>query len=69
VPPHKTGVYMGIHNTFLVLPQLVAATILGPLIGQAFGGQAIYALALSAGSLALAALCTFAIPSLADLRR
>lgn len=69
VPPHKTGVYMGIHNTFLVLPQLVAATILGPLIGQTFGGQAIYALALSAGSLALAALCTFAIPSLADLRR
>lgn len=69
VPPHKTGVYMGIHNTFLVLPQLVAATILGPLIGQAFVGQAIYALALSAGSLAIAALCTFTIPSLADLHR
>ena len=62
VPPGKAGVYMGIHNMFLVLPQLVAATILGPLIGQAFHGQAIAALLLSAASLALAALSSFAIP-------
>lgn len=68
VPPHKTGVYMGIHNTFLVLPQLVAATILGPLVGHSFGGQAIYALALAAGSLAIAAICTLTIPGSADLR-
>ncbi|RHW19435.1 MFS transporter [Sphingomonas gilva] len=68
VPPHKTGVYMGIHNTFLVLPQLFAATILGPLVGQVFGGQAIHALALAAGSLALAAICTFTVPGSADLR-
>jgi len=68
VPPHKTGVFMGIHNIFLVLPQLVAATILGPLVGHSFGGQAIYALALAAGSLALAAICTLTIPGLADLR-
>jgi maltose/moltooligosaccharide transporter len=29
VPPGKMGVYMGIHNLFLVIPQLVAATVLG----------------------------------------
>ncbi|WP_343517649.1 MFS transporter [Sphingomonas sp.] len=62
VPPGKAGVYMGIHNMFLVLPQLVAATVLGPLVGQMFHGQAISALLLSAAALALAALCTFAIP-------
>ncbi|MCW4461502.1 MFS transporter [Sphingomonas sp. BT-65] len=62
VPPGKAGVYMGIHNMFLVLPQLVAATVLGPLVGQMFQGQAIAALLLSAVMLALAALCTFAIP-------
>lgn len=62
VPPGKAGVYMGIHNMFLVLPQLVAATVLGPLVGQVFHGQAIAALLLSAAALALAALCTFAIP-------
>lgn len=62
VPAHKAGVYMGIHNIFLVLPQLVAATILGPLIARMFAGEAIYALALSAGSFLLAAATTFAIP-------
>jgi maltose/moltooligosaccharide transporter len=62
VPPRKMGVYMGIHNMFLVLPQLVAATVLGPLVGQVFHGQAIAALILSAAALALAALCTFSIP-------
>ncbi|WP_423605266.1 MFS transporter [Sphingomonas sp. MS122] len=62
VPPSKAGVYMGIHNMFLVLPQLVAATVLGPLVGQLFHGQAIAALLLSAAALALAALYSFAIP-------
>lgn len=62
VPPGKAGVYMGIHNMFLVLPQLVAATVLGPLVGQVFHGQAIAALLLSAAALALAALFTFGIP-------
>ena len=29
VPPDKVGAYLGIHNIFLVVPQLVAATTLG----------------------------------------
>jgi maltose/moltooligosaccharide transporter len=62
VPPRKMGVYMGIHNMFLVLPQLVAATVLGGIVDHLLGGQAIYALALAAGSLGIAALCAFAIP-------
>ena len=32
VPPRRMGVYMGIHNVFLVVPQLAAATLLGPLV-------------------------------------
>jgi maltose/moltooligosaccharide transporter len=48
---------------FLVLPQLVAATILGPLVRNVFGGQAILALCLAAGALALAAASTFLIPA------
>jgi maltose/moltooligosaccharide transporter len=63
VPPRKMGVYMGIHNMFLVLPQLVAATILGPLVRNVFAGQAILALGLAAGALALAALCALFIPT------
>ncbi len=54
MPPHKTGVYMGIHNPFLVLPQLIAATVLGPLIGRLFHGQAVQALGLAAVAFALA---------------
>lgn len=68
VPTSKTGVYMGIHNMFLVLPQLVAATVLGSLVGHLFGGQAIWVLALAAGSLAVAALCSLAIPRSVDMR-
>lgn len=67
VPPSKTGVYMGIHNVFLVLPQLVAATVLGALVGTVFHGHAVYALALSAGSLAIAALCSLTIPRTVDI--
>jgi maltose/moltooligosaccharide transporter len=55
VPPGKMGVYMGIHNLFLVIPQMAAATILGPLVMRVFGGQAILALALAGASFAIAA--------------
>ncbi|MBO9706822.1 MAG: MFS transporter [Caulobacter sp.] len=61
VPPHKMGVYMGIHNLFLVLPQLIAATVLGPLVKTLFGGQVILALGLAAGAFALAAVSALAI--------
>lgn len=55
LPAHKMGVYMGMFNFFIVLPQLLAATILGSLVTHAFDGQAIYALALGAISLVIAA--------------
>ena len=68
VPPHKMGVYMGIHNLFLVLPQLIAATVLGPVVGRLFKGEAIYALGLAAGAFALAAISAFAIRDPAKAR-
>jgi len=46
---------MGIFNIFIVIPQLLAATILGLLLRGVFGGEAIYALALGGGSLVVAA--------------
>ena len=56
LPAHKLGVYMGIFNIFVVLPQLLAATILGLLVRSLFGGEPIYALALGGGALIIAAL-------------
>jgi maltose/moltooligosaccharide transporter len=61
-PAHKMGVYMGIHNVFLVLPQLVAATTLGPLIRHVFDGEPAAALGLAAAGFVLAAACTAAVP-------
>jgi maltose/moltooligosaccharide transporter len=44
LPPDKMGYYMGVFNYFIVIPQLVAASILGVIVGKFFAGQAIYAL-------------------------
>ncbi len=62
LPPHKIGVYMGIHNIFLVLPQLVAATMLDVLVARVFHSHAIYALGLAAASLFVAAIAALAVP-------
>lgn len=44
LPSNKMGTYMGIFNFFIVIPQILAASILGFFMRQFFNGQAIYAL-------------------------
>lgn len=61
LPARKMGVYMGIFNFFIVIPQLLAATVLGLLLKSFFGGQAIFALVLGAASFAIAAIAVFAV--------
>jgi maltose/moltooligosaccharide transporter len=61
LPVRKLGVYMGIFNFFIVLPQLVAATILGLLVKHLFEGKPIYALVLGALSFFIAGLCTLRV--------
>lgn len=56
VPAEKMGIYMGIFNMFIVIPQIVAATLLGPALRMLFGNQPIFALVISGASLLLAAL-------------
>lgn len=58
LPARKMGVYMGIFNFFIVIPQLTAASILGALVKGFFNGEAIYALLLGAVSLVVAAVAT-----------
>jgi maltose/moltooligosaccharide transporter len=62
VPPSRMGVYMGIHNVFLVLPQLVAAAVLGWIVDRLFGDHANLALVLAAGAFAIAAALSLTIP-------
>ena len=54
VPSRKMGVYMGIFNFFIVIPQLVIASVLGVLLKTFFGGQPIYALVIGGVSFLLA---------------
>lgn len=57
VDPKKMGVYMGIFNMFIVIPQIVAATLLGWTLRVLFDNQPIYALIISGTSLIVGALC------------
>jgi maltose/moltooligosaccharide transporter len=61
LPAAKMGVYMGIFNFFIVIPQLLAASVLGLLLKLFFHGQPIYALALGGASLIVAGLCTLRV--------
>jgi maltose/moltooligosaccharide transporter len=56
LPQHKLGVYMGIFNFFIVIPQITAAAILGFFVRTIFDNQAIYALILGGVSMCIAAL-------------
>jgi maltose/moltooligosaccharide transporter len=55
LPPSKLGYYMGVFNFFIVIPQIVAASVLGYMVGHWFHGEAIYAMLIGGASLLLAA--------------
>jgi maltose/moltooligosaccharide transporter len=55
LPQDKMGVYMGIFNFFIVIPQILAASILGFMVKTVFGGESVYALILGGASLFIAA--------------
>ena len=61
LPATKMGVYMGIFNFFIVIPQLMAASVLGLLLRLFFHGQPIWALAMGGASLVIAGLCTLRV--------
>jgi len=59
LPKDKTGVYMGIFNFFIVIPQIIAAAILGAIVKNVFANEAIYALLLGGFSFFIAALMVY----------
>lgn len=67
LPTKKMGVYMGIFNFFIVLPQITAAGILGPFIRHLFHNEAIYALILGGISMFIAAILTFFVNDVDDV--
>ncbi|MEM6377617.1 MAG: MFS transporter, partial [Bacteroidota bacterium] len=55
LPANKMGYYMGVFNFFIVIPQIVAAGILGFILKTFFGNVSIYALLLGGVSMLIAA--------------
>ncbi len=66
VPMKKMGIYMGIFNFFIVIPQILAASVLGILVRVLFGGHSINALVLGGLLLFLAGLATLRVDDLED---
>lgn len=54
LPTNKMGFYMGVFNFFIVIPQIVAAAILGFFVTNVFGGESIYALVVGGVSMIIA---------------
>ena len=55
LPARKMGVYMGIFNIFITVPQIVNGVFGGPIVKRVFDSQAIYALLMSGVFLLIAA--------------
>lgn len=55
LPSKKMGLYMGIFNFFIVIPQIIAASMLGFVTRNWFGGEAIFSLMLGGGAMIVAA--------------
>jgi maltose/moltooligosaccharide transporter len=55
LPPQRTGVYMGIFNFFIVLPEILAALTFGPAVKNLLGGNLVYAVMAGGGFMLLAA--------------
>ncbi|MDQ1230349.1 MFS transporter [Sphingomonas sp. SORGH_AS_0879] len=56
LPAEKLGIYMGLFNIFIVLPQLIVSSIMGAVVSHFFPGDLVWAMAIAAGVMGLAAL-------------
>ncbi|QNN65349.1 MFS transporter [Sphingomonas rhizophila] len=56
LPQQKLGIFMGLFNVFVVVPQLLVATVMGSIMKALFPDQPIYTMAFAAGVMVLAAL-------------
>jgi maltose/moltooligosaccharide transporter len=61
LPANKMGYYMGVFNFFIVIPQIVAASILGFMLVTFFDSQPIYALVVGGISMILSGILTLRV--------
>ena len=61
LPPAKMGFYMGVFNFFVVVPQIIAAAILGFLVKNVFDNNSIYALIIGGVCMIVGGLLNFMV--------
>jgi len=61
LPQAKLGIYMGLFNVFVVLPQLLVATVMGSIMKAFFPGEPIWTMAFAAVTLLVAAAASLRI--------
>ncbi|MEL6301520.1 MAG: MFS transporter [Pseudomonadota bacterium] len=66
LPSHKMGIYMGIFNFFIVIPQLVAASVLGLLLREFFDLQSIFGLVIGGVLMIVAGVATLMVDADAE---
>jgi maltose/moltooligosaccharide transporter len=68
IPPGKLGIYMGIFNFFITLPQIVNGVFGGSIVKHIYGGQPIYAIVLAGFFLFCAAISVLFVYDAGDIR-
>jgi maltose/moltooligosaccharide transporter len=68
LPQNKMGIYMGIFNFFIVIPQILAASILGSMVKHMFSGNTMNALIAGGFSMIIAALMVRFVNDVDDRR-
>ncbi len=67
LPANKMGYYMGVFNFFIVIPQLLAAAVLGFFLKQFFDNDAVFALILGGVSMIIAGIVTLRVDDRDDV--
>lgn len=68
IPPKKMGVYMGIFNLFITIPQIISGIVGGPLVKYVYHDKAIYAIVVSGCCMLLAAAATAMVKDVDDVK-
>ena len=61
LPQAKLGIYMGLFNIFIVVPQLLVATVMGSVMKLLFPGEPVWTMLFAAGALGVAAIATLRV--------
>jgi len=68
IPPGKLGIYMGIFNFFITLPQIINGFLGGWIVKHIYGNQAIYAIVLAGVFMICAAISCLFIYDAGDIK-